>query len=59
MLCHLIQNMLSNIGAELAKDGCKVVEMRELNNTEKLTSQVLLIVDCCLAVSPGALACLR
>ena len=33
--------MLSGVGAELGKDRSKGVDMRELNNTEKFTSQVL------------------
>ena len=31
---------LSSIGVELEKDRCEGVEMRELNDTEKFTSQV-------------------
>ena len=30
-----MQNMLSSVGAELEKDRCKGVEMRELKDTEK------------------------
>ena len=37
-LRHLIQNKLFSIGAQLEKDRCKHVEMRELNDTEKFTS---------------------
>ena len=33
----LIRNKLSGIGAGFKKDWCKGVEMRELNNTERLT----------------------
>ena len=42
MLCHLMQNKLSSVGAELGKYRCKGVEMKELNDTEKFTSQGLL-----------------
>ena len=36
MLHHLMLNKLLSIGAELEKDRCKGVEMRELNDTENL-----------------------
>ena len=36
-----MQNMLSAIDAELEKDQRKDIEMGELNDTEKFTSQVL------------------
>ena len=41
MLCHLIQNKLLSIDAELEKDQSKCLEIRGLNDTEKFTSQVL------------------
>ena len=37
-----MQNKLSSIGAELEKDRCKSVEIRQLTDTEKFTSQLLL-----------------
>ena len=36
MLCRLMQNKPSSIGAELERDQCKGVEMRELNDTKKI-----------------------
>ena len=33
-----MQNRLPSIGAELEKDQCEGLEMRELNDTEKSTS---------------------
>ena len=36
MLCHLMQNKLLSIDAELEKDRFKCIEMRELNDTEKI-----------------------
>ena len=41
VLQHLMQNKLSDIGVELQKDQREGVEMREVNETEKFTSQVL------------------
>ena len=41
MLSHLMYNKLLTIDNELEKDWFKVLEMRELNNTEKFASQVL------------------
>ena len=35
LLCHLMQNQLLSIDAELEKDRFKCLEMRELNDTEK------------------------
>ena len=35
-----MQNEFSSTGAELEKDRCKGVEMREPNDTEKFTAQV-------------------
>ena len=37
---HLMRNKLSGVGGELGKDRCNGVEIRELNDTEKFTSQV-------------------
>ena len=36
-----MQNKLSNDSAELEKDRCKGVDIRELNDTEKFTSKFL------------------
>ena len=36
-----MQNKLPSIGAELEKDQCKGVEIRDLNGTEKFTARVL------------------
>ena len=33
-LCHLMQNKLSTIGAELEKDRCRGIEIRALNGTK-------------------------
>ena len=41
MLCLLMQNQLLSIDAELEEDRFKGLEMTELNDTEKCTSQVL------------------
>ena len=41
MLCRLMQNKLFIIGAELEKDRRKGIEMRELNDTKRFTSQFL------------------
>ena len=42
MLCHLMHNIqVMSIGAELQKDLFKCLEMKELNDTEKITSHVL------------------
>ena len=41
MLCHLMQNKSSSVSAELEKDLCEGVEMRELNDKDKFTSQFL------------------
>ena len=42
MLFHLMQSKLLSIGAELEKDRFKGLEMRELNDAEKVKkSQVL------------------
>ena len=43
ILCHLMQNKLSSVGAELEIDRCKDVEVRELNDKEKFNSQVLFL----------------
>ena len=47
MLCHLMQNKFFIIGDELEKDRCKDVELRELNDTEGFTSDVLFHEICC------------
>ena len=44
-LCHLMQNKLMNIDAELEKDRFRGLEMRELNDTKIVISQVLCDVD--------------
>ena len=41
MLCHMMQNELLSIDAELEKDWFKGLQIRELNDTEKFPSHVL------------------
>ena len=45
MLCHLMQNQLVRIDFELEKDRPKDLEIRELNDTEKFTSQAHLTFE--------------